>query len=388
MKPTLMLSQEDFLKKYNISEDRFTESGLDWNELASIYSDYSEYMTGLEPTAQFVMNLLMKAKDVHSVRYRIKNPEHLIDKIIRKKLNDPTLNITVSNYKKEVTDLIGLRALHLFKEDWARVHDYINQKWNQHEQPTANFRKGDLEKDGLNYFIEKGCRLNEHKFGYRSVHYVIEVQPIKEKILIEIQVRTIYEEAWSEIDHTIRYPNNVDDLIYSKFLMILNRLSGSADEMGSFLMFLQEELNSERTRYRTLAIEHQNALDKLEQTISSSKMTRAELTTAKAELERLRTPVSTGLFNFSNNPEPKYVSTLFDVATSLHGRIAPLIQSAQKLQSYSNVVKLPEFLHGVREPVKLKEVKNENIEVKEKPKAQKQSKKAVPVRTPRKKKST
>lgn len=43
---------------------------------------------------------------INSVRYRVKNPEHLIEKIIRKKKEKPDLEITKENYLTEITDAI------------------------------------------------------------------------------------------------------------------------------------------------------------------------------------------------------------------------------------------------------------------------------------------
>ncbi|EKH2437192.1 hypothetical protein O4M18_004240 [Escherichia coli] len=93
------------------------------------------------------------------------------------------------------------------------------------------------------YTVKKGCRIKLHDAGYRSVHYVIKTRPIKDEIFTEIQVRTIFEEGWSEIDHRIRYPDISDDHLINHFLMIFNRLAGSADEMGAFIFELKETIN-------------------------------------------------------------------------------------------------------------------------------------------------
>jgi len=36
------------------------------------------------------------------------------------------------------------------------------------------------------------------------VHYLLVMQPTKQRYLCELQVRTIFEEGWSEVDHRIR----------------------------------------------------------------------------------------------------------------------------------------------------------------------------------------
>ena len=57
---------------------------------------------------------------------------------------------------------------------------------------VANIRKGDNTKTYEELGIEVCSRLS----GYRSVHYLIESYPTTEKVIIEVQVRTIFEEGY------------------------------------------------------------------------------------------------------------------------------------------------------------------------------------------------
>ena len=122
-----MLNQQDFLKKYNIATEVYDSTKLVWQDLEAIFHDYSSFRNELEPTAVMLFNKFMLSHGVHSVRYRVKDPEHLIEKIIRKKAKDNKSNITLENYKEEVNDLIGLRALHLFKPDWEPINEFIRK---------------------------------------------------------------------------------------------------------------------------------------------------------------------------------------------------------------------------------------------------------------------
>ena len=58
----------------------------------------------------------------------------------------------------------------------------------------------------------------------------------------EIQVRTIFEDAWSEIDHLVRYPNNKDNKLLNNYLLMFNSLAAQADDMGTFLMTMKKSL--------------------------------------------------------------------------------------------------------------------------------------------------
>jgi ppGpp synthetase/RelA/SpoT-type nucleotidyltranferase len=236
-----MLTKDDFLKKYNYSNELFEQAEVKWEDLKAIHSAYLRIRDDLERAAITIFNTLMKAPNVHSVRYRIKNPEHVIEKIIRKKIDNPALEITPLNYKSYLTDLIGLRALHLFKDEWEIIHNFIGETWEYKEMPTAYYREGDAS-ELVAIFKHKNCETKEHEYGYRSIHYIIETKPAKQVHYAEIQVRTIFEEAWSEVDHSVRYPYEIKNPVLVQFLLILNRLAGGADEMGTFIKYLQKEM--------------------------------------------------------------------------------------------------------------------------------------------------
>lgn len=48
----------------------------------------------------------------------------------------------------------------------------------------------------------------------------------------------------------MRYLNAIDNAIFGEFSSILNRLAGSADEMGSFIMNLKMELSEQKVEFR------------------------------------------------------------------------------------------------------------------------------------------
>lgn len=284
------MNQEGFLKKYNISDEDFKKTKLNWKQLEIIQADYIKHIPKLESSAIYIFNSLMKTPNVHSVRYRIKDAEHVIEKIIRKKIKEPKSNITLDNYIDELTDLIGVRALHLFKEDWFGIHELITSTWDFKEEPVANYREG----DSLEYkkkFEELGCNVKEHPFGYRSVHYIVETKPAKAKYYAEIQVRTIFEEAWSEIDHTIRYPYDQDNPIFGQFLMILNRLAGSADEMGTFIQFLKKDLQQRENVHKQALIEKDDLIKQLEAKVKDLKIGQPDLQFLTDGLEKLKMPI-------------------------------------------------------------------------------------------------
>lgn len=239
-----MLDKEAFFKKYSVQE-YFQKSGLDWKNLEDIYDDYVQYRnTELDGLCVELENFLMENFNVHSssngdiplhsIRGRVKSPEHLVEKIIRKRGKEHSYkykDIDVSNYKSIVRDLIGIRILVLAKEEWEGIFDEIVSLFPQNdssdirmvESPKAYTRYGDRD-------IFKGKIVSEHSNkGYRSQHYVI----CFKGVYCEIQVRTLSEEVFGEFDHEVKYPYRDNNKFLIRYSNTLSQLLDSVDELIS-----------------------------------------------------------------------------------------------------------------------------------------------------------
>ena len=237
-----MLNKEQFYTMYKIDEKELEELEIDWHDLEAIYEDFNKYRQSYETQADLIANILRAQSKVHSVKTRVKDAKHLIEKVIRKtperrKKYGKDFKFTVDNYKNEITDLLGIRVIHIFKEDWEEIHDFITSMWNVIEI-VANIREGDNTKEFEAKDIEVCSRLS----GYRSVHYLVESYPTNKKLIAEVQVRTIFEEGYGEIDHQLRYSHdNIPELL-GQNLMLLNRIAGSSDEMASLINMMSKSL--------------------------------------------------------------------------------------------------------------------------------------------------
>src|SRR5271170_1235528 len=74
-----------FLKRYDISIEIFEGTGLAWELLDEICEHHAKMHEELQSAADYVVRRLQAVPSVHSLKSRIKNPEHLREKIIRKK---------------------------------------------------------------------------------------------------------------------------------------------------------------------------------------------------------------------------------------------------------------------------------------------------------------
>ncbi|MEC6830414.1 hypothetical protein VXS06_01385 [Photobacterium toruni] len=238
------LTEDEFLRQNRISQQQWQASQITWATLKAIGLCHEQRTEALNATAESYARIIQQCSHVHSVRWRVKKPQHLMEKIVRKTQSNTVtfkakyLGINQYNYDAIVTDLIGVRALHLFKDDGLAIHDYLMGKWQYEEPPVYYVRNGD---DEVSAELPEDIKVKIHPAGYRSLHYVFGSELQQRCIFTEVQVRTIFEEAWTEIDHKIRYPNFSTDAEICSFLLIFNRLVGSADEMGSFVKQLAAE---------------------------------------------------------------------------------------------------------------------------------------------------
>ena len=231
------MDKQAFFEKYTIDENEFEKLGIPWTDLEGIYEEYSARLPLYDDTARFLADLMNKEKSIHSIKYRVKDKEHLIEKIIRKSAEEPEFLATYKDYEKNVKDLIGLRALHLFKENWIDVHRFLAKNWDFYTTPRANYKKGDPE-TLLDMYSAMGCDLNEHRNGYRSIHYHLLLKLGRHDMVAEIQVRTLFEEAWSEIDHYFRYSfkRDIEQTEQAEpYLGVLNNITSNADALASYI---------------------------------------------------------------------------------------------------------------------------------------------------------
>ncbi|MFS8931313.1 GTP pyrophosphokinase [Cupriavidus taiwanensis] len=291
-------SFKDFCERSGTTVGEWESSGLAWDTLKAIATHHEMQKGALLRAAEGIARDLQNIDPVHSVRFRVKDTDHLLAKIIRKRVegSEKYANISVDNYQALITDLVGVRALHLFKEDLYRIDERIRDAWELEEVPPVAYVRGGDSKDRLE---KAGFDVKNHNAGYRSVHYIVSTSPRRHKIFVEIQVRTIFEEGWAEIDHTVKYPNYSENEVIAEFLRIFNRLAGAADEMGSYVKGLAESVAQMDERIEAMRVEKDDALRNLELALTEAQKSKAQgaahsdaLAKAESELKKLTRSVS------------------------------------------------------------------------------------------------
>ena len=175
---------------------------------------------------------------VPTIRTRVKDFNSYFKKYLRLLGSDPR-NIT-----PYITDIIGVRVVCAFIEDLALVEEILK----------SNFVVIEVERKGREHTFRE--------FGYESVHILIELpKEIIEETgslgcsVAEIQIRTILQDAWAEVEHELIYKsefNPFDDPLKRK-LAAVNASLSLADivfqEIRSYTHTLNGELGKRRESF-------------------------------------------------------------------------------------------------------------------------------------------
>ena len=181
---------------------------------------------------------------IHSIKSRLKDPNHLFDKIKRKLEEGKEIN--KNNIFKEVTDFIGVRVLHLHQEQFIIINKSINDKvdngdWKFVEEPKALT----WDPESTKFYTDLGLKTELRPTLYTSIHYIVKPNN-QNSICCEIQVRTLFEEIWGEIDHTINYPHPTDSLACKEQLRVLAKLVSTGTRLADSIFRTKAEHESRK----------------------------------------------------------------------------------------------------------------------------------------------
>jgi ppGpp synthetase/RelA/SpoT-type nucleotidyltranferase len=173
-------------------------------------------------------------------------------KLLRKETERLTRNkarkkVTRANLLKEVDDLAGVRLLHLHSKQTTDIHPAIQAVLSTHKYSLV--RKPvvyiwDIE--NREFFDSLGIKPIERPEMYTSVHYII-ASAQRPEMHMELQLRTLMEEAWGEVSHVINYPDATRSLACREQLKALARLTSGCTR-------LIDSIFSSRTEHETLTV--------------------------------------------------------------------------------------------------------------------------------------
>lgn len=170
-------------------DEKIEVESKQYNDLLKIYEIAMQQVVNTLDGIQERLNNMYGYTIIEKIDSRIKSKKSILNKI-KKKGIAPTYKALVDN----IDDIAGVRIVCPLKEDIFFVKQIIQNMPN------------------LNIIEEKDYIYNPKKSGYSAYHLIVET-PVtinNETVIIkvEIQIRTVAMDFWSEMEHDIRYKTN------------------------------------------------------------------------------------------------------------------------------------------------------------------------------------
>jgi putative GTP pyrophosphokinase len=169
------------------------------------------------------------------IESRVKSWDSIREKVERKTLSLDSLD--------ELNDVVGVRAILLFRNELTRSHRLIHDNFDVIESEDV------------------ATRLSAAQFGYQSQHYIIRlpktwlhVPTMKDLsgLKVEIQIRTLAQHVWAAASHKLQYKH--EQSVPPPILRTINRIAALLETVDlEFDRVLDERLEYHR--------EHANSAD-------------------------------------------------------------------------------------------------------------------------------
>ena len=158
------------------------------------------------------------------LEYRVKTEESLAGK----------LELKGAKYKSlaDITDIVGLRVITFYIDDVDKVASAVERMFTIDWDNSVDKRKA--------HEIDS--------FGYLSLHYICSRKDFPYRF--EIQMRTILQHAWANMNHDTGYKSGVE--VPRRYLRNLNRLAGMLELVDEQFSLIRSDLTDYRRRVRAL----------------------------------------------------------------------------------------------------------------------------------------
>lgn len=155
-----------------------------------------EEYKNLRPMYESILKLMegrfhdwFKKEDLHfGIKFRVKSFKSFFEKYLKKCRHNGEVEIT------DITDMLGFRIVCPFLEDLKKAEELIRRNFIILEEER------------------KVAFQNFREFGYDSLHFLVQLPdeirsiiPLETHPPLEIQIRTILQDAWAEVEHELIY---------------------------------------------------------------------------------------------------------------------------------------------------------------------------------------
>ena len=195
-----------------------------------LLAQYKSHLSDYEQMAQLVPAKLKEAFDeagiiVAAVEHRVKTEASLAGK----------LKLKGGKYKDifDITDLVGVRVITFYIDDVDKVASILERLFEIDWENSIDKRKA--------HEIDS--------FGYLSLHYICRMKEFK-NIRFEVQMRSILQHAWANMNHDTGYKSGVEiPVIYRRNM---SRLAGMLELVDDEFSRIRRELADYRRNVQNL----------------------------------------------------------------------------------------------------------------------------------------
>lgn len=265
------------------------------NSISTILEEYDLTLNRHKAFEQKMCHLISELLDSRKIKVlnitsRTKDRESLKLKLESK---DKYSNLS------DITDIVGVRVITFFEDEVDTVANLVSEE----------------------FFIDKpnsvDRRIIEYdRFGYASLHYIVSLGKARSvlseyKIFdgakFEIQIRSILQHAWAEIEHDIGYKNqgNIPDIVKRNFSRIAALLETSDLEFTK----LRDRLLQYKTEVKTEIQQHPVNVDLNDISLQSFAQTNKIIDVIDKELAQQNNSAirNSGVLTTNEIPKLKYL---------------------------------------------------------------------------------
>jgi len=226
-------------------------------DIKQTYETYIPFMNSIMLNVEEKLRNCIKLSSQPTYKARIKSFESYYKKVLRIKPDQAA----ASDELVCLTDMMGIRIICAFLEDLTVVLD---------ELPPL-FTIKEIER--------KGSTQNFKEFGYESIHVLVAIPEdcipkdpeyaglsLPSEAVCEIQIRTILQDAWAEVEHELIYKSEFSpfDLPLRRKLASMNASLSLADIIFQEIRDYQKKLQGEMEERRKSFYEKADELDSLQ----------------------------------------------------------------------------------------------------------------------------
>lgn len=206
------------------------------NNFDSDYESIASRLQGFKLYVDSLIQTLLEIENIqfHSVTSRIKSKAS-----VRQKLQRPDKRRELN----DLTDMFGVRIITYFQDEVDLVARLIEREFIVDTENS----------------VDKRSLLDSDRFGYLSLHYILQLNPERstlpenrayKDIRFELQIRSILQHAWAEIEHDTGYKSasGAPHAVRRRFSRLAGLLELADDEFLAIREDLAKSAGPKRSR--------------------------------------------------------------------------------------------------------------------------------------------